>query len=126
MLPTDVVDELAELGLSEASRNPLGEFSAGDWWQGLLVFSGSASSAVTLIEGAASVPRIARVLYHWNQRRVSRVQETGEPPKPCSISYQTSKGRATLDLNEDHSLEEMVAWLSVNYEILAEESAHRD
>ena len=125
MLPTEVIDKLAKFGLSEISRNPLGEFAAGDWWQGLLVFSGGASSTVTLIQGAASLPKLARLLRDWNHQRVFERPQATEPPSACVLSYRTATGQAVLDLDQDPGLDQLTEWLSITYSILAKDSTTR-
>ena len=58
MLPKDVVTALIETGIGEESRNPFGEFSSGDWWMGLLSLTNEVSAAITLVNGASSVPEV--------------------------------------------------------------------
>lgn len=126
VVPVDVANELLELGLAAVSRNPFGEFDAGIWWQGLLMLSGGASEAITLAQGIATVPKLAKLIYRWNRNRGTK-NSTGEDESgQCSLHYKTANGMAILDLNQNPDVEVLTKWLSATYEILAEDAKLRD
>jgi hypothetical protein len=125
ILPTEVVDELNALGLAETSRNPFGEFAAGDWWQGLLMFSGDASNAITLIGGIRVLPRLAKLLHKWNSGRSIEDSSAKIQAVQSVLSYRTATGHAVLDLNRKPSIAELTNWLTNTYMILEKESQDR-
>ncbi len=126
VVPADVAIELLEQGLAAPSRNPFGEFDAGSWWQGLLMFSGGACDAITLIEGIAAVPKLAKFIFRWNRNREANDSHNGEHSEQCVLHYKTARGEATLDLNQYPDLELLTEWLSATYEILSIDSKQRD
>ena len=125
ILPTEVVDELCTLGLAETSRNPLGEFAAGDWWQGLLMFSGDASNAITLIGGIRALPKVAKLLHKWNLGRNVEDSSAETQDDQCILSYKTVTGHAVLDLNRKPSIAELTDWLTATFIVLQKESQDR-
>jgi hypothetical protein len=106
ILPTEVVDELYTLGLAETSRNPLGEFAAGDWWQGLL-------------------PKVAKLLHKWNLGRNVEDSSAKTQDDQCILSYRTVTGHAVLDLNRKPSITELTDWLTTTFNVLQKESQDR-
>jgi len=126
VLPSAVASELLALGLADTSRNPMGEFSAGTWWQGLLIFSGDASSAISLIQGIAAIPKLAKILHTWNQIPSNKSSTDKIESKQRVLRYQSSKGQAVLELSDEPTLKDLTDWLTVAYAILETESESRD
>lgn len=124
VLPTDLVAELVADGLATPSPNPAAQFSAGDWWSGVLMVTGAVSDAITLTTATkAGIEAVAGRLHHWNHQR--RTSPTPDDQKPCQLVYRTTKGRALLDLDEQPALDILQRWLEVAYATLAEDAQHR-
>lgn len=119
VLPTEVVASLVSEGLVAPSRNPLGEFSAGAWWLGLLSLSGAAGGSVTLIEKGASIYRgIAHKVHAWNEHRL---ETQSEPSKGVLLHFKTASGMATLDLDKRPTTAALTAWFEASWSILQNE-----
>lgn len=92
---------------------------------GLLLFSGAASNAITLTQGVASIPRVAKRLHQWFLERFAGGVKTDEPDNKFQLSYQSSKGHGALTLNEAPSLEVLTHWLAATYAILEGDAENR-
>ena len=126
VLPKDVVTELIETGIGEESRNPFGEFSAGDWWMGLLSLTNEASAAITLVNGASSVPEVARRLHQWIRSGSRKVKNSEGHESARQLSYRSTKGRGELILDSEPTLKELTEWLTATYTILEGDAENRD
>lgn len=116
ILPKEVVDDLVTEGIAVPSRNPAGEFAAGDWWQGLLMIAGAASSAITLVQaGHFGIQAIARRLHRWNEDQPPWGDDERER---CLVYIKAHREREVLNLKQQPSLEELQAWLTKAYEAL--------
>ena len=128
ILPKEVADELLGDKVAIVSRNPIGEFSSGEWWMGLLIFSNDASSAITLIKGALSIPHLAATIHDWNVHREleehSRSDDSKNPSR--TFRYKSPKGQATLELDSLPSLGQLTAWLEAAYGILEDDAKLRE
>lgn len=118
VLPKVVADELVASGIGEPSRNPFGEFSAGDWWMGLLMVTNEASVAITLLQGAKSVSQVAERLHQWitgDSCKAASIEGNGHRSQ---LSYRSTRGTGQLFLDEKPTLEELTEWLVATYSIL--------
>jgi hypothetical protein len=125
VLPTEVANDLVALGLAQPSRNPFGEFSTGDWWMGLLSLFNETSATITLIQGAASLPRVAKRLHEWTEGRSNETESANEPDHRSRLSYRSTKGSGFLILDEKPTLDELTQWLVATYTILKGDAQER-
>ena len=125
VLPTEVANDLVTLGVAQPSRNPFGEFSTGDWWLGLLLLSNEASAAITLLQGAASLPRVAKRLYQWTKGRSGKTESADQTDLRSRLSYRSTKGSGFLVLDEKPTLDELTKWLVATYAILEGDAERR-
>ena len=124
-LPVEVVDELVRDGFAVPSPNPAAEFSAGDWWVGVLMITGATSNAITLTGAArAGCEALAIRLHRWNELRAQASANEGSS-KPCQLVYQSTNGRARLDLDKRPSLSALQEWVEATYRILEADSTER-
>jgi len=110
MCPIEVADDLIAAGEADASPNPMGEFSAGDWANALLMVTVIPCNAVTLVGGLVQVGTYARRMHAWNH---ANREEPDDPPR--TLSYRSSAGSATLEMNKTLPLPVLQAWLEVAY-----------
>jgi hypothetical protein len=126
VLPKDVVTELIDTGIGEESRNPFSEFSAGDWWMGLLSLTNEASAAITLVKGASSVPEVAKRLHQWIKSGSRKVKKSDVQESACQLNYRSTKGRGQLILDSEPTLKELTEWLTATYTILEGDAENRE
>lgn len=113
MLPTELVSELVEEGVVEPSPNPAAQFSAGDWWTGVLFLYGVTANTVTLIQGREALQYVARRLREWLQ-----FHPTQDDSGKRRLAYRTPDGLVVLELDRKPDSETFQEFVKQAYRVL--------
>jgi hypothetical protein len=117
MCPAEVAVDLIQSGEALDSRNPAGEFSAGDWMTGLLLFTGATANAITITGGIDGLRAYASRLHRWNTEQPDEQDESGQP-RQRMLRYECEAGTAVLNLNKQPSLEALQLFVEAAYRAL--------
>jgi hypothetical protein len=121
-LPREVAEDLIRDGHAESAPNIHALSAVPDYWQGILLVTGAASSSITIVEALNG--RLARRLRRWQAENPAEVGEDDEPRQRLLV-FRASKGSGQLNLNAGPTQEQLEAYLMFAYLLLRDDAKER-
>jgi hypothetical protein len=124
-LPKEIAEALIADGLAEPAPN-IHTFSAvPDYLQGILLITGGAASAITILDALRKgIHALAHRLHQWHTDTPTEMKPDGTP-KQRMAAFRATKGTGRLDLNADPTEAQLEAFLRFAYLLLLDDAENR-